>query len=131
MRGREINGQAAVDGFGLPLADGLAEIADVKDMRIHDLRHTCASLAIAAGHCEVALIPYAANEYTRSCFPLKLYEYLAAGKPAVASGLPELLGMEPDVVCRAEHLPFDDGSFELVVTRVAGAPTVLVCDVSG
>ena len=27
--------------------------------------------------------------------------------------------MQPDVVCRAEHLPFADGSFDLVVTRVA------------
>lgn len=47
---------------------------------------------------DVALIPYVSNDYTRSCFPLKLYEYLAAGKPVVASGLPELAGMEPDVV---------------------------------
>jgi glycosyltransferase involved in cell wall biosynthesis len=47
---------------------------------------------------DVGLIPYAANDYTRSCFPLKLYEYLAAGKPVVASGLPELDGMGPDVV---------------------------------
>jgi glycosyltransferase involved in cell wall biosynthesis len=47
---------------------------------------------------DVALIPYVSNAYTRSCFPLKLYEYLAAGKPVVASGLPELAGMEPDVV---------------------------------
>jgi glycosyltransferase involved in cell wall biosynthesis len=47
---------------------------------------------------DVALIPYASNAYTRSCFPLKLYEYLAAGKPVVASGVPELAGMEPDVV---------------------------------
>lgn len=46
---------------------------------------------------DVGLIPYAANAYTRSCFPLKVYEYLAAGKPIVASGLPELAGMEPDV----------------------------------
>jgi glycosyltransferase involved in cell wall biosynthesis len=46
---------------------------------------------------DVGLIPYVSNAYTRSCFPLKLYEYLAAGKPAVASGLPELVGMEPDV----------------------------------
>jgi SAM-dependent methyltransferase len=29
-------------------------------------------------------------------------------------------GMQPDVVCRAEHLPFADGSFDVVVTRVAG-----------
>jgi glycosyltransferase involved in cell wall biosynthesis len=47
---------------------------------------------------DVALIPYVSNAYTRSCFPLKLYEYLAAGKPVVASGLPELAKMEPDVI---------------------------------
>lgn len=47
---------------------------------------------------DVGLIPYLSNAYTRSCFPLKLYEYLAAGKPVVASGLPELAEMEPDVV---------------------------------
>jgi SAM-dependent methyltransferase len=28
-------------------------------------------------------------------------------------------GMQPDVVCRAEHLPFADGSFDVVATRVA------------
>jgi glycosyltransferase involved in cell wall biosynthesis len=47
---------------------------------------------------DVGLIPYVSNAYTRSCFPLKLYEYLAAGKPVVATGLPELAAMEPDVV---------------------------------
>ena len=47
---------------------------------------------------DVGLIPYVSNAYTRSCFPLKLYEYLAAGKPVVATGLPELAGMEPDVL---------------------------------
>jgi glycosyltransferase involved in cell wall biosynthesis len=50
---------------------------------------------------DVALIPYAETVYTRSCFPLKLYEYLAAGKPVVATGLPELAGMRPDVVLAA------------------------------
>jgi glycosyltransferase involved in cell wall biosynthesis len=47
---------------------------------------------------DVGLIPYLANAYTRSCFPLKLYEYLAAGKPVVATGLPELEGLEPHAV---------------------------------
>ena len=47
---------------------------------------------------DVAVIPYLANAYTRSCFPLKTFEYLAAGKPVVATGLPELGGMEPHVV---------------------------------
>jgi SAM-dependent methyltransferase len=28
-------------------------------------------------------------------------------------------GMQPDVVCRAEDLPFADGSFDLVVSRIA------------
>ena len=47
---------------------------------------------------DVAMIPYLSNAYTRSCFPLKAYEFLAAGKPVVASGLPSLEGMEPDIV---------------------------------
>lgn len=51
---------------------------------------------------DIGLIPYVANDYTRSCFPLKLYEYLAAGKPVVATGLPELAEMEPDVVLAAD-----------------------------
>ena len=28
-------------------------------------------------------------------------------------------GMQPDVICRAENLPFADGVFDLVVTRIA------------
>ena len=28
-------------------------------------------------------------------------------------------GMRPDVICRAEHIPFADRSFDLVVTRIA------------
>jgi len=47
---------------------------------------------------DVALIPYLENDYTRSCFPLKVYEYLAAGKPVVATGLPELAELAPHVV---------------------------------
>jgi glycosyltransferase involved in cell wall biosynthesis len=38
----------------------------------------------------VALIPYILNDLTRNIFPLKLYEYLAAGLPVVAAALPEL-----------------------------------------
>ena len=51
---------------------------------------------------DVGLIPYAENEYTRNVFPLKLFEYLAAGKPVVATGLPELEGLEPDAVVAHE-----------------------------
>lgn len=47
---------------------------------------------------DVGLCPYVWNDWMRSGFPLKLYEYLAAGKPVVASGNPDLVGMEPDVL---------------------------------
>jgi glycosyltransferase involved in cell wall biosynthesis len=55
---------------------------------------------------DVGLIPYVSNAYTRSCFPLKLYEYLAAGKPVVASGVPELAEMGPDVALVGDAASF-------------------------
>src|SRR5262249_8509726 len=40
--------------------------------------------------CSMCIIPYHLNEYTASVSPLKLYEYLAAGCPVVATPLPAL-----------------------------------------
>lgn len=39
---------------------------------------------------DVALVPYAINDLTRSVFPMKVYEYLAAGLPVVTTPLPAL-----------------------------------------
>ncbi|TSC72436.1 MAG: glycosyl transferase group 1 [Parcubacteria group bacterium Gr01-1014_38] len=39
---------------------------------------------------DVAIIPYRDSPYNRASFPLKFWEFLAAGKPIVASGLPSL-----------------------------------------
>jgi glycosyltransferase involved in cell wall biosynthesis len=39
---------------------------------------------------DVGLIPYARNELTESIFPMKVYEYLAAGLPVIATPLPAL-----------------------------------------
>ncbi len=39
------------------------------------------------------LIPYGLNELTASVFPMKVYEYLAAGLPVVATPLPALEGL--------------------------------------
>jgi len=39
---------------------------------------------------DVCLIPYRVNSYTRGLSPIKLYEYLALGKPVVVTDLPYL-----------------------------------------
>ncbi len=43
---------------------------------------------------DVALIPYKLNRLTASIFPMKVYEYLAAGLPVVSTPLPSLRGVE-------------------------------------
>ncbi len=59
--------------------------------RIHLLgAKAAAELPPYLRHLDVALIPYRMNELTRNIFPLKLFEYLAAGLPVVTSALPEL-----------------------------------------
>jgi len=45
---------------------------------------------------DVGLIPYARNELTDSIFPMKVYEYLAAGLPVVATQLPSIVNV-PEV----------------------------------
>ncbi|HEY1516643.1 MAG TPA: glycosyltransferase [Solirubrobacteraceae bacterium] len=42
----------------------------------------------------VGLIPYRTSRLTESIFPMKVYEYLAAGLPVVATGLPALAGVD-------------------------------------
>jgi glycosyltransferase involved in cell wall biosynthesis len=39
---------------------------------------------------DVALLPQQLNDYTRAMFPMKFFEYLAAGRPVVATPLPAL-----------------------------------------
>jgi glycosyltransferase involved in cell wall biosynthesis len=39
---------------------------------------------------DVCLIPYKLNDFTKAVSPLKLFEYLALGKPVVATTLPDL-----------------------------------------
>jgi len=40
--------------------------------------------------CDVGLLPCVLNQYTRAMFPMKFFEYLAAGLPVVSTRLPSL-----------------------------------------
>lgn len=78
-----------------PVADGGGDVGDVRSLlerpgvTYHGLLAP-ASLAQLAGSCAVGIIPYAINQYTAGVFPMKVYEYLAAGLPVVATRLPSL-----------------------------------------
>lgn len=43
---------------------------------------------------DAAIVPYLTDGAMRSVFPMKVYEYLAAGVPVVSSALPALLGVD-------------------------------------
>jgi glycosyltransferase involved in cell wall biosynthesis len=58
---------------------------------------------------DAGLIPYAQNTLTQSIFPMKVYEYLAAGLPVIATQLPALAGVSevaraPDASSMAQLL---------------------------
>lgn len=47
-------------------------------------------MAIELGKSWVGIIPYEINSYTAGVFPMKVYEYLGAGLPIVATALPSI-----------------------------------------
>jgi glycosyltransferase involved in cell wall biosynthesis len=67
---------------------------------------------------DAALVPYAINDLTRSVFPMKVYEYLAAGLPVVTTPLPALAGAAgvivaadaPSTVAAVERALAEDGA---------------------
>jgi glycosyltransferase involved in cell wall biosynthesis len=56
-----------------------------------------ATLPAVLAAFDVAVLPYVRNELTRAINPLKLREYLASGRPVVATSLPEVIRYAPDV----------------------------------
>jgi glycosyltransferase involved in cell wall biosynthesis len=63
---------------------------------------------------DAGLIPYARNELTGSIFPMKVYEYLAAGLPVVATELPALAD-----VAEVARAPDAQGMARLLVQALA------------
>jgi glycosyltransferase involved in cell wall biosynthesis len=64
---------------------------------------------------DVALVPYAINDLTRSVFPMKVYEYLAAGLPVVTTPLPALA--ETTGVIVADDAPATVAAVERALTE--------------
>jgi glycosyltransferase involved in cell wall biosynthesis len=52
---------------------------------------------------DVCLLPFKINKLTMASNPIKLYEYLAAGKPVVSTALPEVCGNASDIVYIGEN----------------------------
>ena len=46
---------------------------------------------------DVCLIPFVINELIKATHPVKIYEYLAAGKPVVTTKMPEILDIKDDI----------------------------------
>jgi glycosyltransferase involved in cell wall biosynthesis len=95
----------------------LAELATRPNVRRVDGK-PYAELPSYIAAFDVGVIPYRRNAYTASCFPLKTFEYLAAGKPVVASGLPELRGFEPHVLLAEDAASFVE-AVEAALARTA------------
>jgi glycosyltransferase involved in cell wall biosynthesis len=64
---------------------------------------------------DAGLIPYARNSLTESIFPMKVYEYLAAGRPVVSTPLPALAGVAE--VASAPDAPGIAGLLEEALAR--------------
>ena len=64
---------------------------------------------------DAGLIPYARNALTESIFPMKVYEYLAAGLPVVATPLPALAG-----IAEVATAPDAEGIARLLEEAIAG-----------
>jgi glycosyltransferase involved in cell wall biosynthesis len=78
-------------GAGDPHTDisRLAAEPNVHLLGMREYNQLPAVLSVA----DAGLIPYSRNELTNSIFPMKVYEYLAAGLPVVATPLPALEGL--------------------------------------
>ena len=56
--------------------------------------------------CDVGIVPYLSNRYTRGVFPMKVFEYLASGLPVVALGASGFRGVDGPVAVAEIHDEF-------------------------
>lgn len=79
-------------GLGDPSTDvtGLQRLRNVHLLGVR----TQAELPAVLRGADAGLIPYRSTRLTASIFPMKLHEFLSAGVPLVATGLPSVAGVD-------------------------------------
>lgn len=75
-------------------------------------------------HFDVCIIPFVLNELIKATHPVKVYEYLAAGKPVVATKMPEIFDLEKNIFfsdpknfCKNINLALESNSENSMLTR--------------
>ncbi|MTD44728.1 glycosyltransferase [Conexibacter sp. W3-3-2] len=86
-------------GLGDPAAD-ISRLTDLPNVHLLGAR-SYEELPAVLRAADVALIPYRRSPLTDSIFPMKVYEYLAAGLPVVSTPLPSIAEV-PDIAFAAD-----------------------------
>ncbi len=104
-------------GMGDPSTD-VSALHDVPNIHLLGGRHHTALPSVLRG-ADAGIIPYASNQLTASIFPMKVYEYLAAGLPVVATELPALDGVE--AIATARDAPAFAIALDTALTHTSNA----------
>jgi glycosyltransferase involved in cell wall biosynthesis len=104
-------------GMGDPSTD-VSALHDVPNIHLLGGRHHTALPDVLRG-ADAGIIPYASNQLTASIFPMKVYEYLAAGLPVVATALPALANV--DAIATAPDAPAFVAALDAALSHTSDA----------
>jgi glycosyltransferase involved in cell wall biosynthesis len=68
--------------------------------------------------CDVGLVPYCLSDFTMTSSPQKNFEYLAMGKPVVATAIPETTCVSDDIVLATESESYEK-AIELALAKAS------------